>query len=93
MRLNDKPLKVWDFTNAKDVKIIGPCSLITVLAVRLWNTYVPVGTPVQVMMDKGEVLNTVTRAQAGILACGYAVVWVEGIAGWVPLERVFPRVG
>jgi hypothetical protein len=58
--------------------------------VREWNAKYPVGTPVLVTRDNGEVLDTVTRSVAWEL-CGHAAVMVVGISGGYDLERVRPK--
>lgn len=52
-----------------------------------FNNFVPVGTPVEVTRDSGEVLQTKTRSVAWLLGT-QGVVQVEGIAGCYLLDRV-----
>lgn len=56
-----------------------------------WNAANPVGTPVKVEMDSGEIRETRTRAPAGILGGHTAVIWVDGIEGCYLLSRVTRR--
>jgi hypothetical protein len=58
-------------------------------AVAAWNSSHPVGTPVVVRMDSGEVRHTATRSRASLL-CGSAVVWMDGIASCYRLTHVEP---
>lgn len=65
-------------------------------AVERWNATVPIGSPVLVKMDSGEIRVTRTRSEAGMLGAepskndpGHtAVVWVDGISGCYDLSRV-----
>lgn len=57
--------------------------------VNIFNVCFPVGTPVDVRRDNGEVLRTVTLSRAWML-CGTGVVSVEGIAGGFDLDCIFP---
>lgn len=56
-----------------------------------WNAENPVGTPVNVQMDNGEVRQTITRTGAQILSGHTAVIWLEGISGAYLLSRVTRR--
>ena len=56
-----------------------------------WNAANPVGAPVNVEMDSGEIRKTVTRAPASILSGHTAVIWLEGISGCYLLSRVTRR--
>lgn len=58
-----------------------------------WNKQNPVGTPVVVLRDNGERLETFTRSEAWVLANGQAVVQVKGISGCYALDRVKWRPG
>jgi hypothetical protein len=66
--------------------------------VRRWNLVYPIGTPVTVEKDSGEIFKTVTRSEAwalggargGELPGHTAVVMVDGIAGGYLLSRVRP---
>ncbi len=59
-------------------------------AVEKWNQQHPIGTPVTVRMDSGELRETATRSMAQMLGQS-AVIWVDGIAGCYALERVAVR--
>lgn len=59
--------------------------------VESWNKHYPVGTPVRVMKDKGDEVETVTVSEAELLGGHTPVVWLEGISGCYALERVLPR--
>ena len=56
-----------------------------------WNAANPVGTPVNVRMDCGEIRETVTRTGAQILSGHTAVIWLDGISGAYLLSRVTRR--
>jgi hypothetical protein len=70
-------------------------------AVAQWNALVPIGSPVSVEMDSGEIRATTTRSNAQMLGAepsrGYpghtAVIFLEGITGCYNLSRVRPEGG
>lgn len=53
-----------------------------------WNKTVPVGTPVEVTKDRGEIIETKTASEAWMLGGHTPVILVEGISGGYSLERV-----
>ncbi len=55
-----------------------------------WNASQPVGSPVTVRRDNGNLLETKTRSEAWVLPAGVAVVMVSGISGAYMLDRVSP---
>jgi hypothetical protein len=57
------------------------------LEVENWNLKHPVGTPVTVRKDSGELIETKTRYPAELSASGHAVGWLEGISGYYLLDR------
>jgi alpha-ketoglutarate-dependent taurine dioxygenase len=65
-------------------------------ACRKWNESHPIGTPVTVELDSGEIRATKTLSQAGMLGSelsrkdpGHtAVIFLEGLAGCYLLSRV-----
>ncbi len=56
-----------------------------------FNLHVPVGAPVTVRKDMGELFETRTRSEAWVMSGHTAVVMVEGISGGYLLERVTLR--
>lgn len=58
-----------------------------------FNEAYPVGSPVHVKMDSGELRDTVTRSNAEVLGGHSAVIWLEGISGCYLLDRVLPQIG
>jgi len=56
-----------------------------------WNAENPVGTAVNVVMDNGDIRETVTKTRAQILGDHTAVIWLEGIGGCYLLSRVTRR--
>ena len=70
-------------------------------AVAQWNALVPIGSPVSVEMDSGEIRATTTRSNAQMLGAepsrgcpGHtAVIFLEGITGCYNLSRVRPKGG
>ena len=56
-----------------------------------FNARCPVGAPVTLRRDSGEVLRTTVKYEAQVNAAGDAVVWVNGVAGCYLLERVRPE--
>jgi hypothetical protein len=60
-------------------------------AVSDWNDRYPVGTPVTVEKDSGEIVATKTRSSAWMLSGHTAVVMLEGISGGYLLSRVRPK--
>jgi hypothetical protein len=55
-----------------------------------WNRAHPVGTPVTVRKDAGEILETRTRSRAELLGGHTAVIWLDNVRGCYALERVQP---
>lgn len=55
-----------------------------------WNAAHPVGTPVTLRKDLGDLVETRTRSVAWRIG-DHASVMVEGISGGYLLERVTPR--
>lgn len=53
-----------------------------------WNAAHPVGTPVQVTLDSGDVRGTVTRSAAEVLSGHSSVIWLTGVRGCYLLDRV-----
>ncbi|MFZ6655883.1 hypothetical protein [Undibacterium sp. TJN19] len=53
-----------------------------------FNNANPVGTEVSVLLDGGEVRQTVTTSEAQVLSGHSAVIWLQGIVGCYLLERV-----
>ena len=56
----------------------------------VWNRLYPEGTPVMVIRDMGEILETTTRSMAWLIPSGSVLVSVKGIAGGYCLSRVIP---
>ena len=69
--------------------------------VRQWNALYPIGTPVTVELDSGEIQATTTRSPAQMLGAepsrndpGHtAAIWLEGVEGCYALSRVRPKGG
>ena len=67
--------------------------------VRQWNALYPVGTPVTIELDGGEIRATTTRSPAQMLganaAVNYhghsAVIWLDGFEVCYALSRVRPN--
>ena len=57
-----------------------------------FNAAHPVGAAVTVLLDGGEVRETVTTSEAQVLSGHSAVIWLKGISGCYLLERVTPAV-
>jgi hypothetical protein len=55
-----------------------------------WNQQVKIGDLVTFRDDNGEAHVTRTRTEASVLGGHTAVVWIEGKAGCVNLNRVTP---
>ncbi len=55
-----------------------------------FNAKYPVGTPVYLLKDNGDVVETATRSAAQILSGHSAVIWLEDVSGCYLLERVRP---
>ncbi len=55
-----------------------------------FNASHPVGAAVTVLLDGGEVRETVTTSEAQVLSGHSAVIWLQGISGRYLLERVTP---
>ena len=53
-----------------------------------WNASYPIGTPVSVLRDNGELTFGNTRSDAQIAQSGDAVIFVTGISGYYLLSRV-----
>lgn len=62
-------------------------ALIADLQVENWNLKHPVGTPVKLRKDSGEVVETKTRYPAYISDSGHAVCFFEGVSGYYMLDR------
>jgi hypothetical protein len=58
-------------------------------AVERWNITHPIGTPVRLRLDSGEVIETATRSVA-VLRSDHAVIWLDGVVGSYSLSRVQP---
>lgn len=56
-------------------------------ACRKWNERYPIGTPVTVELDSGEIKATKTSSKAGMLGA-WAAIMVEGTTGSLLLSRV-----
>lgn len=56
--------------------------------VEMFNNKVKIGTLVNYLDDAGESHSTRTRSEASILGGHTAVIWIEGKAGCVRLDRV-----
>ena len=59
--------------------------------VDIWNAHYPEGTPVFVVRDTGDILETTTRSIAWLIPSGSVLVSVKGIAGGYRLSRVIPK--
>lgn len=59
-------------------------------AVDDWNNAYPVGTPVRLTRDNGNVVITRTRSEAEVLSGHTAVIWLEGVSGCYCLDKVEP---
>lgn len=55
-----------------------------------FNAAHQVGTAVSVLLDGGEVRETVTTSEAQVLSGHTAVIWLDGVCGCYLLERVTP---
>lgn len=55
-----------------------------------FNNANPVGAAVSVLLDGGEVRQTVTTSEAQVLSGHSAVIWLQGIVGCYLLDRVTP---
>lgn len=53
-----------------------------------FNASVPVGAPVRVRLDSGELRETKVTMPADLLGGHTPVVWLEGISGCYALDRV-----
>jgi hypothetical protein len=60
------------------------------LEVENWNLKHPVGTPVRVRLDDGQVVHTATISKAEMLSGHTPVIWLEHIRGCYLLSRVTP---
>lgn len=57
-----------------------------------FNTANPVGTAVSVLLDGGEVRQTVTTSEAQVLSGHSAVIWLKDVSGCYLLDRVTPML-
>lgn len=57
-----------------------------------FNAVHQVGAAVTVLLDDGEVRETVTTSEAQVLSGHSAVIWLKGIRGCYELARVTPAV-
>lgn len=57
------------------------------LIVENWNLKHPVGTPVKLRKDSGDVIETKTRYPAYISDSGHAVCFFEGVSGYYMIDR------
>lgn len=55
-----------------------------------FNAAHQVGAAVSVLLDGGEVRETVTTSHAQVMGSHTAVIWLDGISGCYDLERVTP---
>jgi hypothetical protein len=55
-----------------------------------FNAAHQVGAAVTVLLDGGEVRETVTTSEAQVLSGHSAVIWLAGISGYYLLDRVTP---
>ncbi len=55
-----------------------------------FNKAYPVGTGVNVLLDGGEIRQTVTTSEAQVLSGHSAVIWLKGVSGCYLLDRVTP---
>lgn len=55
-----------------------------------FNAAHPVGAAVTVLLDGGEVRETVTTSEAQVLSGHSAVIWLKGVSGCYLLDRVTP---
>lgn len=60
-------------------------------AVDAWNARHPVGTPVTLRKDGGEIVEGVTTCAAYVLSGHSAVIFVSGVRGCYALDRVTPK--
>lgn len=56
-----------------------------------FNARVQIGGAVSVLLDGGEVRETVTTSEAQVLSGHTPVVWLQGVSGCYLLDRVTPR--
>jgi hypothetical protein len=56
--------------------------------VERFNRACPVGSPVTVRLDSGEVRTTTVTREAALLGGHMPVAWVDGIAGAYLLDRI-----
>lgn len=56
-----------------------------------WNLKHPVGTPVLLKRDSGQLQQTKTRSEAYVCESGYAVCFFEGVSGYYLLNRAQPH--
>lgn len=81
-----KRLSAWELKQQQQRRISG-------LEVENWNLKHPVGTPVLLSKDSGQVLNTKTRSEAYVCDSGHAVCFFEGVSGYYLLNRATPYQG
>ena len=55
-----------------------------------FNAANQVGAAVTVLLDGGEVRETITTSEAQVLSGHSAVIWLKGISGCYLLDRVTP---
>jgi hypothetical protein len=55
-----------------------------------WNAQYPVGTPVYLYTDGGDVFPTKTRSEAYVSESGYPVIFLAAVRGYYLLDRVAP---
>ena len=55
-----------------------------------WNLKYPIGTPVTVLKDSDQIVQTKTRSHAYVSDSGHAVCFFEGVSGYYLLERAKP---
>lgn len=66
---------------------------IAAFQVENWNLKYPVGTPVTLRLDSGNILMTRTRYPAYLAHSGHAVCFFEGVTGYYLLDRATPIEG
>lgn len=57
----------------------------------VWNEQVEIGTPVIVVKDDGERVETHTLSKASIVS-NHPVIWLYGVRGYYLLERVVVKL-
>ena len=56
--------------------------------IEAWNSHFPVGTPVELTDDEGNIHKTHTRSVAWVLSGGTPVIKVHGRSGSYRLDRI-----